>query len=87
MDTLHFEPQSFHSRQVRRLFGDDPARRIEDMNPSELEVLLLRGGRLQAQAIGGAVRRAFGKLSRLLRGSPGHLCRGTAARPAPLRIS
>ena len=76
MDTLHFEPQSFHSRQVRRLFGDDPARRIEDMNLSELEVFMLRGRRLQAQVIAGAVRRAFGKLGRLLSGS-----RGVSASP------
>ena len=71
MDTLHFEPQSFHSPRVKRLFGDQEAPRIDEMNLSELEILMLRGRRLQAQTIGEAVRQAFAKLRRLLRGSDG----------------
>jgi hypothetical protein len=66
MDTLHFEPQSFHSRQVRRLFGDHESRRFDEMNLSEPEVFMLRGRRLQAQTIGGALRYAFAKLRRLV---------------------
>ena len=71
MDTLHFEPQSFHSPRVKRLFGDQEAPRIDEMNLSELEIFMLRGRRLQAQTIGEAVRQAFAKLRRLLRGSDG----------------
>jgi hypothetical protein len=66
MDTLHFEPPSFHSRRVRRLFGDDNARRFDEVNLSEPEVFMLRGRRLQAQVIGEALRHAFAKLRRLL---------------------
>ena len=67
MDTLHFEPQSFHGREVSRLFADDRPRRIDDMNVSEPEVFMLRGRRLQAQAIGDVLRDALAKLRRLLR--------------------
>jgi hypothetical protein len=66
MDTLHFEPHSFHSRQVRRLFGDHEARRFDEVNLSEPEVFMLRGRRLQAQVVGGALRHAFARLRRLL---------------------
>jgi hypothetical protein len=71
MDTLHFEPQSFHNPQDSRLLRDQEAHRIDDMNLSEVEVFMLRGRRLQAQAVGGALRRAFAKLRRLLRRSAG----------------
>jgi hypothetical protein len=67
MDTLHFEPQGFHNPEGRRLFRDHDAARIDEMNLSEVEVFMLRGRRLQAQAIGGALRQAFAKLGRLLR--------------------
>jgi hypothetical protein len=67
MDTLHFEPQSFHSRQVRRLLGDHEPRRFDEMNLSEPEAFMLRGLRLQAQVIGGALRHAFAKLRSLLK--------------------
>jgi hypothetical protein len=69
MDTLHFEPRSFHSPQVGRMFGDQPVTRIDDLNLSELEVFMLRGRRLQALAMGEALREVFTKLGRLLRGS------------------
>jgi hypothetical protein len=69
MDTLHFEPQSFHSRRVRHLFGDDRARRIDDTNVSEPEVFMMRGRRLQVQAIGDVLRDVLAKLHRLLRRS------------------
>jgi len=72
MDTLHFELQSFHSPEGRRLFQDHDARRIDEKNLSEVEVFMLRGRRLQAQAIGGALRHAFAKLRRLLRRSHGN---------------
>jgi hypothetical protein len=63
MDTLSFEPERFHGPQSR---GDDDASRIRE-NLSDVEVYMLRGRRLQAQAVGGALRRGFGKLRRLLR--------------------
>jgi hypothetical protein len=69
MDTLHFEPRSFHSRQVGRLFGDDDRHPADEMNLSDIDVFMLRGRRLQAQVIGGALRRAFARLGRLLRAS------------------
>jgi hypothetical protein len=70
MDTLHFE-QSFQGPQGRRPSRDDETRRIDEANLSEVEVFMLRGRRLQAQAIGGALRQAFAKLRRLLRRSRG----------------
>jgi hypothetical protein len=66
MDTFHFEPQSVHSRQVRRLFGDHEPRRFDEMNLSEPEVFMLRGRRLQAHVIGDALRHALAKLRSLL---------------------
>lgn len=71
MDTLHFEPQTFHDPEGRRLLQDYEARRIDELNLSEVEVFMLRGRRLQAQAVGGALRRSFAKLRRLLRRSYG----------------
>jgi hypothetical protein len=67
MDTLHFEPLNFHSPEGRRLSRDPGARRIDEMNLSEVEVFMLRGRRLQAQVVGGALRRAWAKVPRLLR--------------------
>jgi hypothetical protein len=67
MDTLHFEPPNFHSPEGRRLSRDAEARHIDEMNLSEVEVFMLRGRRLQAQAIGGALRRTWAMLPRLLR--------------------
>jgi hypothetical protein len=76
MDTLHYEPRSFHSPQASRVFHDKRPRAIDDMNLSELEVFMLRGRRLQAQAMGGVLRSLFAKLGRLLRrsdhGTAGH---------------
>ena len=72
MDTLHFEPPSSHGPQSRRLPAGHEARQIDELNLSEVEVFMLRGRRLQAQAIGGALRHAFAKLRRLLRRSHGN---------------
>ena len=69
MDTLHFEPRSFHRRQVRLLFRDCHRHRADETNLSDIDVFMLRGRRMQAQVIGGALRRAFAKLSRPLRAS------------------
>jgi hypothetical protein len=79
MDTLHLEPQSFHSPRGGRPLRDHEARRIDEVNLSEVEVFMLRGRRLQAQAVGEAVRRAFAKLRRLLR--HGHGDAGAARQP------
>jgi hypothetical protein len=70
MDTLHFEPERFRA-EGGRSFRDDEAGRTQDVNLSEVEVFMLRGRRLQAQAIGGALRQTFAKLRRLLRRSHG----------------
>jgi hypothetical protein len=78
MDTLHFE-QSFQGPQGRRLSRDDETRRIDEANLSEVEVFMLRGRRLQAAAIGGALRQAFAKLRRLLR--RGHGDSGSPRQP------
>ncbi|MGH6918286.1 MAG: hypothetical protein ACREJ0_11365 [Geminicoccaceae bacterium] len=67
MDTLHFDPPRFEGPQGRRLSRDHEARRIDEMNLSEPEVFMLRPRRLQAQAIGGALRHALATLRRLLR--------------------
>ena len=67
MDTLHFEPRRFDGPHGRRLSADHEARRIDEKNLSEVEVLMLRGRRLQAQTVGGALGRAFAKLRDLLR--------------------
>jgi hypothetical protein len=69
MDTLHFEPQGFHNPEGK--LRDHDAPRIDEMNLSEVEVFMLRGRRLQAQAIGGALRQGVAKLRRLLRRSDG----------------
>jgi hypothetical protein len=69
MDTLHFEPETFHGPEGRRSFRDDEAGRTQDVNLSEVEVFMLRGRRLQAQAIGWALRQALASLRRLLRRS------------------
>jgi hypothetical protein len=66
MDTLHFEPPSFHSPDGSHA-PDDRARRSDEMNLSDVDVFMLRGRRLQAQVIGDALRRAFAKLPHLLR--------------------
>jgi hypothetical protein len=58
MDTLHFDLLKFEN---------DPPRRIDELNLSELEVFMLRGRRLQAQTIGAAWRRGSSRLRRLLR--------------------
>jgi hypothetical protein len=68
MDTLHFEPQSFHSPRVSRVFGDR-TRRIDEVNLSEPEIFMLRGRRLQAQLIAGALRRVLAKLRYFVRRS------------------
>ena len=68
MDTLHFEPPSFHGPDARHT-RDDRARRSDEMNLSDLDVFMLRGRRLQAQVVGGALRRAFANLPHLLRRS------------------
>jgi len=60
MDTLHFDPVYLKNYQPRR---------IDEMNLSEVEVFMLRGRRLQAQAIGGALRKGFARLRRLVAGS------------------
>jgi hypothetical protein len=52
-------------------FRDEQTRRNDELNLSEVEVFMLRGRRLQAQAIGGALCQAFAKLRRLLRRSDG----------------
>jgi hypothetical protein len=57
MDTLHFDPLNFKSYEPRR---------IDETNLSEVEVFMLRGRRLQAQAIGGALRKGFARLRRVL---------------------
>jgi hypothetical protein len=57
MDTLHFDPPNSKSYEPRR---------IDEMNLSEVEVFMLRGRRLQAQAIGGALRKGLARLRRVL---------------------
>ena len=68
MDTLNFEPRSFHSSQVERMFSKQDGAPIDDMNLSDLEVFMLRGRRMQARAIGGELRSIFAKLAKLWRG-------------------
>jgi hypothetical protein len=70
MDTLHFEPERFRKPPDRRLFWNHEAR-IDEVNLSEPEIFMLRGRRLQARAIGGAVRHGLAKLRHLLRGGRG----------------
>jgi hypothetical protein len=70
MDTLHFEPERFRKPRDRRLFWNHEAR-IDEVNLSEPEIFMLRGRRLQARAIGGAVRHGLAKLRHLLRGGRG----------------
>jgi hypothetical protein len=60
MDTLHFDPLNSKTYQSRRM---------EEMNLSELETFMLRGRRLQAQAIGDALRNGFARLRRLFAGA------------------
>jgi hypothetical protein len=75
MDTLHFEPRGFHPEgrhpEGRLPFRDEQTRGSDELNLSEVEVFMLRGRRLQAQAIGGALRQGVAKLRRLLRRSDG----------------
>ena len=61
MDTLNFDFERY-GPQSRR----DDASPIGD-NLSDVEVYMLRGRRLQAQALGAALRGVFGRLRRLLR--------------------
>jgi len=68
MDTLHFERPSFHSPEGRHS-RDDEARRLDETNLSDVDVFMLRGRRLQAQVVGGALRSAWAKLHHLLRRS------------------
>jgi hypothetical protein len=68
MDTLYFEPPRFQEPGLVRSVRDYETR-IGEVNLSEIEVFMLRGRRLQAQAMGGWWRRGFGKLRRLLSGS------------------
>ena len=68
MDRFDTEPRNFYDHQAR-LLRPRLSQRIDDMNVSELEVFMLRGRRLQARAMGGAIGRLFGKLRRLLHGS------------------
>ena len=86
MDTLHFEPQSFHSPRVKRLFGDQEAPRIDEMNLSELEVFMLRGRRLQAQTIGGALRHAFANRGAGPMATPARGSRAATATRKPLGV-
>jgi hypothetical protein len=65
----HVEPQAFQLHQSRPLFRGDGARRIEEMNVSELEVFMLRGRRLQARAVGDAVRQLAAKLRQRMSGA------------------
>jgi hypothetical protein len=69
MDTLNFEPERFDSPQSRR----DDESLVAATNLSDVEVFMLRGRRLQAQAVGGALRRGLAKLRRLLRRSHGQV--------------
>jgi hypothetical protein len=71
MDTLHFEWRDFDGTRGDRPVADH-AVRITDVNLSEVEIFMLRGRRLQAQAIGGLWRRAVGRLGRMLGGTHGH---------------
>jgi hypothetical protein len=66
MDTLHFAPRDFDGRGEMR--PSDTGYRIDEPNLSDVEVFMLRGRRLQAQAVGGGLRRGLAALRRLLRG-------------------
>jgi hypothetical protein len=71
MDTLHFEPESFRSPPDRRLSWNPEAPRIDEVNLSEPEIFMLRGRRLQARTMGGALRHGLAKLRHLVGGRRG----------------
>jgi hypothetical protein len=70
MDTLHFESRRFRP-EVQLPFREEQRRGSNELNLSEVEVFMLRGRRLQAQVIGGALRQGIASLRRLLRRSDG----------------
>ena len=64
MDTLNFDFERYSPRRRR----DEQS--LAQPNLSDIDVFMLRGRRLQAQAIGEALRRGVARLRRLLLRQP-----------------